>query len=131
MKNFIEFLARLMIAQIFLIAGFQKVVVFAESKDLMEAHNVPPDLLWAVVVLEIAAAIMLILGFWVRWVALALAAFCIATAVIFHANFDDPAQVFMFLKNVAMAGGLLLIVVHKACGWSIDARREGSINKVD
>jgi putative oxidoreductase len=54
---------------------------------------------------------------------LALAAFCIASALIFHRNFGDQMQMIMFMKNFAMAGGLLMLYVHGAGGFSVDAKR--------
>ena len=55
--------------------------------------------------------------------ALALAAFCVASAVIFHRNFAEQMQMILFMKNLAMAGGFLLLYVHGAGAFSLDARR--------
>jgi putative oxidoreductase len=63
------------------------------------------------VFIELAGAILLIVGYRMRMTALALASFCVLTALLFHANFFDHAQMFHFLKNCAIAGGLLSLYV--------------------
>jgi putative oxidoreductase len=52
-----------------------------------------------------------------------LALFCLATAAFFHTNFADPNQIFHFIKNLVMTGGLLQVVTFGAGAFSIDARR--------
>src|SRR3546814_9975910 len=75
------------------------------SSDLMEAMGVPGALLPAVIALELGGGLAILAGAYTRWVALAIAAFSIASAALFHADFGDPAQAVSFWKNVAMAGG--------------------------
>ena len=65
----------------------------------------------------------LVAGLWTRAAALALAAFTLLAAAIFHANFADQIQQIMFLKNLAIAGGFLLLAARGAGAWSLDARR--------
>lgn len=72
------------------------------------------------VAVEFGGALLLVLGYRVRPLALALAVFALATAVSFHSNFADQNQMFHFLKNVMMAGGLLQIVDFGAGAISIE-----------
>jgi putative oxidoreductase len=123
MNNAIVLLARLFLAHIFLLAGFGKITGYAGTQGYMESMGVPGALLLLVIVLEIGGGLALIVGLFTRWAALALALFCVAAAVIFHRNFADQMQMIMFMKNFAMAGGLLLLYVHGGGAFSIDARR--------
>ena len=82
-----------------------------------------PALALAVAVLvELGGGLLLIVGFRARYVAAALALFCLATALSFHSNFADQNQMIHFLKNIMMAGGLLQIVAFGAGAFSIDSR---------
>lgn len=124
MNNAIILAARVLLAQIFLVAGFGKLGAgYAGTQGYMEAMGVPGMLLPLVIALEIGGGLALIAGFMTRWVALALAAFTVASAVLFHADFGDQTQTIMFMKNLAMAGGLLLLYVHGAGSLSVDAKR--------
>ena len=69
----------------------------------------------------------LVAGLWTRAAALALAAFTLLAAAIFHANFADQIQQIMFLKNLAIAGGFLLLAARGAGEWSLDARRSKGV----
>jgi putative oxidoreductase len=84
---------------------------------------VPGMVLPLVIALEIGGGLAVIVGFLTRWAALGLALFCLAAALLFHRNFAEQMQMIMFMKNFAMAGGLLLLYVHGAGAFSIDARR--------
>ncbi|WP_372866194.1 DoxX family protein [Pseudomonas sp.] len=123
MNNAIVLVARLLLAHIFLLAGFSKITGYAGTQGYMESVGIPGALLPLVIALEIGGSLALIFGFLTRWAALALSAFCIASAVIFHRNFADQTQMIMFMKNLAMAGGLLLLYVQGAGAFSVDARR--------
>lgn len=124
MNNAIVLIARILLAHIFLLSGFSKLGAgYASTQGYMEAMGLPGALLPLVILLEIGGGLMLILGFFTRWAALALAAFCVVGALIFHRNFGDQIQMIMFMKNFAMAGGLLMLYVHGAGGVSIDAKR--------
>lgn len=124
MNNAIILAARVLLAQIFLVAGFGKLGAgYAGTQAYMEAMGIPGMLLPLVIALEIGGGLALIAGFMTRWAALALAGFAVVSAVIFHANFGDQTQAIMFMKNLAMAGGLLLLYVQGAGSYSLDARR--------
>ena len=124
MKDALMLVARILLAHIFLISGVSKLGVgYAATQGYMEGMGVPGVLLPLVIALEIGGSLALIVGFFTRWAALALAGFSVVAAVIFHRNFGDQMQMIMFMKNVAMAGGLFLLCAHGAGAFSIDARR--------
>lgn len=116
-------LARAMLGMIFLVSGAGKIGAFVATQGYMEAMGVPGALLPAVIVLEIAAPLFLIAGFQARLAAFLLAGFSILSAILFHANLADQIQEIMVLKNIAIAGGLLLIVANGPGAMSLDARR--------
>jgi uncharacterized membrane protein YphA (DoxX/SURF4 family) len=79
--------------------------------------------LWPTAAFELGAGVLLLVGQFTRPVALLLAGFSIVTALIFHSHFADQIQMIMFLKNVAMTGGFLMIAKNGASGFSLDALR--------
>ncbi|MDR3714074.1 MAG: DoxX family protein [Puia sp.] len=124
MNDFVPLTARILMAQIFLISGFGKLGAgYAATGAYMQALGIPAVLLPLVIALEIAGGLALTLGFQTRWTALALALFCIVAGLIFHHNPGDRIQSIMFMKNLAMAGGLLLLSGYGAGALSVDANR--------
>ena len=120
MDKFLTPVARLFMGHIFLLAGFSKIGQYVGTQGYMEAMGVPGALLPLVIAVEIVGGLAIIIGFQAKWTALALAGFSIVSAVIFHANFADQTQMILFMKNWAMAGGLLLLTVHGAGHFSVD-----------
>lgn len=116
-------LARAMLGAIFVVSGAGKIGAYAATQGYMEAMGVPGVLLPAVIGLEIAAPLFLIVGFQARLAAFLLAGFSILSAILFHANLADQIQQILFLKNIAIAGGLLVIVANGPGAMSLDARR--------
>ena len=114
--------ARILMSQIFILSGFTKITGYAGTQQYMEAMGVPGALLPLVILTELGGGLLLLVGFKTRWVALALAGFTLAAALIFHRNFADQMQMINFLKNLAMSGGLLLFVRHGAGAPSIDSK---------
>lgn len=123
MNSAIVLVARLLLAHIFLLSGLSKIMGYADTQGYMEAMGVPGALLPLVIVVEVGGSLALIVGFFTRWAALALAAFCVAAALIFHRNFADQMQMIQFMKNLTITGGLLLLYVQGAGAFSIDAKR--------
>jgi putative oxidoreductase len=121
-EKFAELAGRILIAAMFLIAGIGKISGYAATQGYMQSQGVPGVLLPLVIALEVGGAIAIIVGFRTRIVAALLAVFTIAAAAIFHGGSDQMQQI-LFLKNVAIAGGFLLLVARGAGEWSIDARR--------
>ncbi|MGH8476942.1 MAG: DoxX family protein [Methylococcales bacterium] len=117
-----ELTARILIAVIFLVAGFGKIGSFSATQSYMESAGVPGGLLPLVIILEAGGAIAVILGWQTRYTALALAAFTLIAALLFHNDLSDQMQAILFLKNLAITGAFLLLVVHGAGEFSLDAR---------
>jgi putative oxidoreductase len=116
---------RLLMSAIFLVSGVGKLAAPAATLATIEAAGLPlPPVSYAAATLaEVVGGLLLIAGYRTRLVALVLAVFAVATAVTFHAAFGDKNQMFHFLKNLAMAGGLLQVVAFGAGPFSLDARR--------
>ena len=121
-NNSVDVIARLALAVIFILAGVGKITGYDANVAYMASVGLPAFLLPFAIVAELGGGIALVLGLKARWVAAALAGFSALTAVLFHSNFADPMQVIGFWKNIAIAGGLLLIVRHGAGPWSIDKK---------
>ena len=115
--------ARILISAMFLIEGVAKIGNYEGVEGYMEAAGVPGIMLPLVIAAEILGALAVIVGWRARWAALALAGFCILTAVFFHTDFADFNQKIHFMKNLAIAGGFLFLVAQGPGSWSLDARR--------
>lgn len=113
---------RALLAIIFILAGYNKIGGFAGTQGYMEAAGVPGVLLPAVIALELGGGLMVLFGFFSRWAALGLAVFCVASAALFHNNFGDQMQMNAFLKNVAMAGGFLLLFANGPGRYAINEK---------
>ncbi len=123
MEKVSQFVARVFLGHIFLLAGFSKIGAYEGTQGYMDAMGVPGVLLPLVILLEVGGGLAIIVGFKTRWVAIALATFTVVSAAIFHNNFADQTQMIMFMKNIAIAGGFLLLAVHGAGAYSLDNRR--------
>jgi len=113
---------RILLSALFLVSGLGKVAGYAQTAAYMSSQGVPAALLPIVIATEILAAIAIIVGWQTRIAAFLLAGYTLLTAVLFHNNFADQIQMVMFLKNVSIAGGLLLLVANGAGPWSLDRR---------
>jgi len=112
---------RILIAGMFVIAGVSKIGTFAGTQGYMASAGVPGALLPAVIALEVLGGIALILGYRTSIVAIALAGFTVVAAFLFHGAPDQMQQT-MFMKNLAIAGGLLILASRGSGSWSLDAR---------
>lgn len=123
MTGEIQLLGRVMLALIFILAGIGKIQDPAGTAGYMQSMGVPGILLWPTIALEVLGGIAIAIGYKTRLTAFALAGFTILAAVLFHRNFADQMQMIMFLKNIAIAGGLLLLAVGGKTAYSMDIRR--------
>ena len=121
MNAILSLLGRIGLALIFIIAGWGKIGGYAATAGYMDAMGVPSVLLPLVIALELGGGIAILLGVFTRSSAIALALFSIASGAIFHANFADPMQAILFWKNIAMAGGFLLLAANGPGALSLDA----------
>ncbi len=119
--------ARVLMAQIFIIAGWGKLMGFSGTEGYFSSLGIPMVGIVTplVILIELGGGLALLLGFRTRWVAAVIAAFSVGAALIAHTNFADQGQMINFMKNMAIAGGLLLFVKHGAGEPSIDAKLGG------
>jgi len=122
MDKYANLAGRILLAHIFLLAGLNKITGYSGTQAYMEAMGVPGMLLPLVILLEVGGALALIVGWQTRWAAYALALFSIVSALIFHSNLSDQIQMILFMKNWAMAGGLLVLAANGAGAFSLDQR---------
>lgn len=113
-------LGRLFLSMIFIFSGFTKITGYAATQGYMEAMGVPGMLLPFVIALELFGGIAILLGFKARLIALLFVGFNIISALIFHQFWIDESQMNPFMKNIAIAGGFLMIFAHGAGAYSID-----------
>ena len=126
MENVIQLVARVFLGHLFLVAGLGKIGAYVGTQGYMEAMGVPGVLLPLVIMLQVGGGLAIIAGWKTKWASIALAAFSVVAAVIFHNNFADQTQMFLFMKNISIAGGFLLLSVHGAGAYSLDNRRSTS-----
>ena len=112
--------ARILMGSIFALAGTGKIGAYSATQQYMESFGLPGILLAPTIAFEISAGILIILGLATRHIALLLAGFSVISACVFHTDFSDKAQLVMFLKNIAIAGGFLLLAKHGAPNFSMD-----------
>lgn len=115
-----ELAGRALMAAIFVLSGYGKLSQYAGTQAYMQAAGVPGSLLPAVIAVELLGGLAIIAGLWTRPVATLLAGFSIVTAFLFHGGSDQVSQI-MFLKNLAMAGGFLVLLARGAGDWSLDS----------
>ena len=113
-------IGRLLLSMIFIFSGFTKITGYAATQGYMEAMGVPGMLLPLVIAVELLGGIAILLGFKARLVAILMAGFSVVSALLFHQFWIDESQMNPFMKNIAMAGGFLMIFAHGAGAYSID-----------
>lgn len=113
----INFLGRLLIALLFIPAGITKITGPKPFLAHMAEHRVPGALLPLVIVLEIGGGLLVLSGWQSRWAALALAVFCVMTALVFHLDLGDKVERTQFVKDLAIAGGLLALASYNGRTW--------------
>ena len=122
LKPYTDLVGRLLIALIFVGAGYGKIGGYAGTQAYMESMSVPGGLLPLVILVELGGGLAIVLGFLTRFAALGLAIFSVVSAFLFHGNVADQMQQIMFMKNLAMAGGFLFLVGNGAGPLSLDAK---------
>lgn len=122
-KNVSELIGRAFLSVLFLLSGVGKIGAYAATAAYMSSVGVPSVLLPVVIASEVLGALAIIFGWHTRIAALLLAGYSLLAALIFHANFADQIEMIMFLKNVSIAGGFLLLAANGAGRLSLDRRR--------
>lgn len=124
MQNFTMLIARIGLSLIFILSGISKLTTYHATAGALAAHGLAPGLLPLVILIELGGGLAVACGFLTRWAAAVLLVFTLLAAVMFHNNFADHAQWVNFMKNIAIAGGFLVLAVHGPGGWSLDAWRK-------
>ena len=120
MTNITDLIGRILISTLFLLNGIFKIDNYDGTIGWMEGFGMPGILLIPTIILEILGPVLIIIGYKTKLAAGLLSLFCIATAFIFHNDFADQMQFTSFLKNIALAGGFLILFVNGAKGFSLD-----------
>jgi putative oxidoreductase len=124
--NYIAAVGRLLLAIVFILSGLGKIASPEATQGYIASAGLPLPLLsyLIAIVIELGGGVLLVFGYRTRIVALALAAFTVSTALVFHNDFADQNQMIHFLKNISIAGGLLQAAAFGAGSLSLDARRQ-------
>ena len=120
MTNILDLFARILISTLFLINGIFKITNYDGTVGWMEGYGVPEILLIPAIIIEILGPILIILGYQTKITAAFLSLFCLVTAIIFHNEFSNQMQLTSFLKNIALAGGFLFLVINGSKKFSLD-----------
>ena len=116
----IDVLGRIFLSTLFLIEGTNKIFNYEGTIQYMESFSVPEYLAIPAIILEILFPLLLIIGYQAKIAALVIAIFTIVVAVIFHTNFGDHMQLIAFFKDIAIAGGFIIIFVNGPGRFSLD-----------
>ena len=122
MINIFDLVGRIFISLVFLLSGFNKIGNYEGTIGWMESFGMPGIFLIPAIILEVGAPILIMVGYKVKISAALLSLFCVATAIIFHNDFSNQMQFVSFMKNIALAGGFLFIVVNGAKDFSLDKK---------
>ncbi len=133
LQNPLSLVGRLLLALLFVPAGFSKLTGFAGTVGYIASKGVPlPELAAAAAIgVELGLGVLLLLGWQTRWAALGMALFTLVISFIFHNFWAVPADQVMaqqqnFFKNIAVVGGLLTVVAWGAGAWSFDGNKRAA-----
>tara|TARA_B100000470_G_scaffold94070_1_gene72638 strand:- start:52 stop:432 length:381 start_codon:yes stop_codon:yes gene_type:complete len=118
--HIVEVFGRILLSTLFLVEGVRKFFFQEETIMYMEDYGVPEILFFPSLSLEIVFPILLIVGYKTRFSASIMALFTLTVALIFHTNFENQMESIIFLKDIAIAGGFLIIAVNEPKICSID-----------
>jgi putative oxidoreductase len=121
----VSLIGRILLAAIFVVSGLGKLAAAGATQGYIASVGLPaPMLVYLVaVVVELGGGVLLLIGYRTRPAALALAVFSVVAAALFHHALGDQNQFIHFLKNLAIAGGLLQVVAFGPGLLSVDNRR--------
>lgn len=127
LQNPLSLIGRLLLALLFVPAGFSKIAGFAGTVGYISSKGVPlPEVAAAIAIaVELGLGILLAVGFQTRWAALAIGVFTVVITCIFHAFWVDPTQQMAFFKNMAIVGGLFTVAAFGGGAWSVDGKTKG------
>ena len=122
MTNILDLCARILISALFFTNGVFKIMNYDGTVNWMEGYGVPGILIIPAIILEILGPVLIILGYKTKITAAFLSVFCLVTAFIFHNDFSNQMQLTSFLKNIALSGGFLLLVINGSKKFSLDKK---------
>ncbi|GGD85789.1 hypothetical protein GCM10011515_01780 [Tsuneonella deserti] len=134
MSAIVAFLGRVMLAALFVLSGIDKIIDPSNAAAALTAASLPPTLAMPTGIFEVVAGLFLALGIMSRLVSILLAGFTLLTIFFFHNDWGDPMQSVQALKNLAIAGGLLVVFAYGQMRWSYDhirAARKGEVVAAD
>ncbi len=115
-------IGRIMLAAIFVMGGYNKIVGYTGTSGYMEKMGVPALLLPLVIITELGGGLAIVAGWQTRIVAFLMAGFTVLAGVLFHLKVGDAPNMIQFWKNIAISGGFLSLVAAGAGAWSVDGR---------
>jgi putative oxidoreductase len=123
MRSYVLLLARVLLGLIFVMSGISKITGFEGTQQYMASYGIPLTAVFlvAAIVVEVLGGLSIILGLWARAGAAMLVLFLIPATLIFHTEFGQRTQMIMFLKNLSIMGGLLLLMVHGTKQYALRA----------
>jgi putative oxidoreductase len=126
-ESYVAAVGRLLLVALFFVSALGKLAAPAATKAYIVAKGLPfPDLaLWISIFVELGGGALFLIGYQTRIVALGLALYSIATALVFHHNLAEQNEMLHFLKDLAIAGGFVQVAAFGGGALSLDARRAG------
>ena len=118
--HIVEFLGRVLLSTLFLVEGIGKISMQEDVIMYMEDYGVPEILFVPAITLAILFPLLLIIGYKTKWAASIMSLFTFTVAIIFHTNFNEGMQMIFFLKDIAIAGGFMIIVAYGPGKISLD-----------
>ena len=116
----VEFFGRILLSTLFLVEGIGKISKQEEVIMFMDDYGVPEILFVPSIIIEILFPLLLIIGYRTKWAASIMAIFTFTVAIIFHTDFGEGMQMIFFLKDIAIAGGFMIIIVYGPGKISLD-----------
>ena len=120
--KYAPFVARVLIGALFVIAGLGKLGDVAGFTGFLTSGGLPAFLAWPSIIFEVALGVAMIVGYQVRIMALLGAGFSVLAGLLYHFDPADQMQMTMFLKNLAIAGGFLMLATYGAGAVALDKR---------
>jgi putative oxidoreductase len=114
-------IGRLMLVAIFVQAGWGKIWAYEGTAGYMQSQGVPGLLLPLVILVELVGGLLIAIGWQTKLAAIALAGFTVIAALLFHYPVDE-GQMIHFMKNIAIAGGFLVLAMAGPGAWSLEGR---------
>jgi putative oxidoreductase len=118
--HIVELIGRILLSALFLIEGIGKISMQEDVMMYMENYGIPGILFIPAVILEILFPLLLIVGYKTKLAAFVMALFTFTVAIIFHTDFSDGIQLIFFLKDLAIAGGFMIIIAYGSNKFSLD-----------